>query len=95
MSCGCDECFGAGFVDPGDGGQLRRLGRAVPEPCRVGGVGGVESDGPLGADLVGGAVVDRRRGVQPDAGVAVDVVVVMRVILSRGSSRGVVLEAFE
>ena len=31
----------------------------------------------MGADLAGGAVVDRGRGVQPDPGVAVDVVVVL------------------
>jgi hypothetical protein len=49
----------------------------MPEPGWVGGVRGVEGDGALGADLAGGAVVDRRWGVQPDAGVAVHVVVVV------------------
>ena len=33
---------GDGFVDPGDGGQLRRRRSAVAEPGGVGGVGGVE-----------------------------------------------------
>ena len=47
----------------------------MPESCRVGGVGAVERDGPVGVDLDRGAVVHRRRGVQPNAGVAVDVVV--------------------
>jgi len=39
-------------------------------------VGGIEGAGPAGADIGGGAVVDRCRGVQSDAGVAVFVVVV-------------------
>jgi hypothetical protein len=56
----------------------------VAEPVGVGDVRGVEGGLPLGADLVGGAVVDRRGCVQPDPGVAVLVVVVMQVIASRG-----------
>jgi hypothetical protein len=52
----------------------------MPEPGGVGGVGGVEGDGALRADLGAGAEVDRGRGVQSDAGVAVHVVVDMRVI---------------
>ena len=47
------------------------------EPRGVRRVGSVEGDAALGADLAGGAVVDRGRGVQPDPGVAVDVVVVL------------------
>jgi hypothetical protein len=50
----------------------------------VGSVGGVEGGGALGADLGGGAVVDRRRGVQADAGVAV----VMVVIVEEGVAEG-------
>lgn len=49
-------------VDPRNGGQLGR-GRALSaKPSGVGGVGGVKGLGPTGADLVGGAVVDRCRG---------------------------------
>jgi hypothetical protein len=58
----------------------------VAEPGGVGGVGGIESDPPLSADFGGGAVVDRRGRVVADPGVAVLVVVVMRVILSTNSS---------
>ena len=72
-----DEGFAFGLVDPRDGWQLRGFGPAMPESCRVRGVGGVEGDGALFTDFGGGAVVDRGRGVQPDAGVAVDVVVVV------------------
>ncbi len=38
----------------------------MAEARGVGGVRGVEGDLPLGADLGGGAVVDRGGGVQPD-----------------------------
>ncbi len=70
-------CFGSRLVDPGHCRQLRWQGPAVPEPGGVGGVGGAEGAGPLRSDLGGGAEVDRRRSVQPDAGVAVHVVVVI------------------
>jgi hypothetical protein len=72
-----DECFPVGFVDSLDLGKLRRRGRLVAESGGVRGVGGGERFGPGGADLGGGAVVDRRRGVEPDAGMAVDMVVVI------------------
>ena len=49
----------------------------MAEPGRVGSVGGVEGLGPLGPDLRGGAVVDRGGRVQPDAGVAMNMVVVL------------------
>ena len=64
----------------------------MSEAGRVGGVGGVEGGGALGADLAGGAVVDRRWGVQPDAGVAVDVVVVIE---ERHAERAGVLDRAE
>jgi hypothetical protein len=53
------------------------------EPLRVRGVRLGENAGSLVADGVGGAVVDVSGGVQTQAGVAVLVVVLMRVILSR------------
>lgn len=37
----------------------------LAEPVGVGGVGGVEGDGALGADLAGGAVVNLGGGVHP------------------------------
>ena len=80
------------MVDPGDGGQLRRLGAAVPEPGRVCRVGGVERLGPLVPDLGGGAVVDRGGGVQADAGVTVHVVVVVE---ERGAEPAGVLDRAE
>ncbi len=49
----------------------------MAEPGRVRLVGGGQRLGPGGADLGGGAVVDRCRGVEPDAAMAVDVVVVI------------------
>ncbi len=79
------EGLPAGLVDPGCGWQLGRLGAAVPKPVGVGGIGGVQGGGALGADLSGGAEVHRGRGVQPDPGVAVLMVVVMRVIVSRAA----------
>ena len=69
-----DECFPVGFVDPRDLGKLRRRGRLVAESGGVRLVGGGERVGPGGADLGGGAVVDRRWSMEPDAGMAVDVV---------------------
>lgn len=72
-----DECFPVGFVDPRDLGKLRRRGRLVAESGGVRLVGGGERVGPGGADLGGGAVVDRRWSMEPDAGMAVDVVVVV------------------
>ena len=57
---------GVGSWDPGDGGQLRR-GRCRNQ-AGIGGVGGVEGDGALGAYPGGGAVVNRGRRVQADAG---------------------------
>ena len=61
----------------------------MTEPGGVGGVGGVEGRGALGADLVGGAVVDRGGGVQADAGVTMDVVVVLE---ERGAERAGVVD---
>jgi Ethanolamine utilization protein EutJ (predicted chaperonin) len=48
----------------------------VPETDGVGCEGDVQSRLALGADFGSGAVVDRRRGVQADARMTVDVVVV-------------------
>ena len=59
------------------------------------GVGAVEDDGSLGAYECGSPVVHVGRGVEPDAGVTMLVVVLMRVILSRACSGGVVFEAVE
>ena len=64
----------------------------MPESGGVGGVGGVEGGGSCGADLGGGAVVDRCWGVQADAGVAVDVVVVIE---EHGAERAGVLDRAE
>jgi hypothetical protein len=47
----------------------------LPEPVWVAGVRGGEDLGAQGLDLGGGAVVDRGRGVQADAAVAVLMVV--------------------
>ena len=58
-------------------GKLRWCGRLVAEPGRVRHQGGGQRLGPGGADLGGGAVVDRCRGVEADAGMAVHVVVVL------------------
>lgn len=51
-------------------------GSAVAEPLGVSSVGCVEGVLPLGADLGCGAVVHPSRGVQPDPGVTVLMVVV-------------------
>ena len=83
---------GVGSLIQATVGSFGGVRSAVPESGRVGGVGGVEGDGALGADLGGGAVVDRRRGVQPDAGVAVDVVVVIE---ERGAERAGVFDRAE
>ncbi len=48
----------------------------MAESLGVGGVGGVEGLLPHHLDAVGGAVVDRGRGVQSDPGMAVLMVVV-------------------
>ena len=72
-------------VDPGDGGKFGWGGSPSAEPAGVGGVGGVEGLDPSGADLGGGAVVDRCRGVQADAGVAVLMVVVVEELGAEGS----------
>ena len=60
----------------------------MPEPGWVGLVGGVEGGAALGADLVGGAVVDRGWGVPADPGVAVLVVVVVEERLAEGTGVG-------
>lgn len=54
----------------------------LSEPVGVGGVGVAEGLLALWADLRGGAVVHRCRGVQADAGVAVLVVVVGEELLA-------------
>ena len=65
-----------GLVDPHLGGQRRRLGPVSVEPSGVGGVGVVEDLLPVRLDGLGAAVMNRGGGVQPDAGMAVFVVVV-------------------
>jgi hypothetical protein len=59
------------------------LWRLADEPFGVGGVGGVEGSGAFVAHGLGGAVVDVGGGVQAEPGMAMLVVVLMRVILSR------------
>lgn len=49
----------------------------MEEAGGVSSIDGVEGVGALGADLGGGAVMHRRRGVQADAGMTMDVVVVV------------------
>jgi hypothetical protein len=78
------EGLSAGLVDPGGVGERGCLGPSVPEPTWICVVGGVQSGLTLPVDLAGVAEVDRGRGVQRDATVAVLVVVVMQVIASRG-----------
>ena len=63
-----------GLVDPGRFGQFGWSGPAG-EAFGVLGVGLVEGDLALGADLLGGAEVHRGWGVHPDPGVPVFVVV--------------------
>ena len=53
-----------------------------------GGVGRVQGELALSADLAGGAVVDAGGGVQPDAGVAVLVVVVGEELLGERAGVG-------
>ena len=65
---------------------------AVAEPGRVRLVGGIEGLGPLGPDLGGRAVVDRRRRVVADARVPVFVVVIREERLAEGPG---VLDAAE
>ncbi len=55
-----------GRVDPGAGRDCRWDGWSADEPFGVGVVGGVKDDAALGADGVGGAVVDVGGGVQAD-----------------------------
>ena len=64
----------------------------MTEPRRVRGVGGLEGLGSLGPDLGGGAVVDRRRRVVTDPGVAVVVAVVREEAVAEGPG---VLDATE
>ena len=59
-----------GLVDPRCGWQLGRCWWLADEPLGVGGVGGLQHPGPLGADLLGPAVVEVGGGVEPDPGVA-------------------------
>jgi hypothetical protein len=66
------------LVDPGGRRQLRRDRRLAHEPLGVLGVGGVEYGGAGGVQRRRGAVVDGGRGHQPDAGVAVGVVLCRR-----------------
>ena len=63
------------LVDPGGGRQLGRDRRLAHEPLWVLLVGSVEDDGAGGVELLRVAVVDGGWGHQPDAGVAVGVVV--------------------
>ena len=70
------ERLPVGFVDPRGFGQPGRLGSAVSEPRGVCVVGGRQGDRPVRTNSAGSAVMHRGRSVQPDAGVAVFVVVV-------------------
>lgn len=63
------------LVDPGGGRQLGRERRFAHEPLWVPLVGSVEDDSAGGVELLRLAVVDGGWGHQPDAGVAVGVVV--------------------
>jgi hypothetical protein len=74
-----------GWVDVHDVGELGRSWWAGDEAFGVSVVGGVEGDGALAADLFRGAEVDRRRGVEPDAGVAVLTVVPSEELDAEGS----------
>ena len=55
---------------------------------RMPGVGGGEDVGPVGADFGCSAEVDRRCGVQPDAGVAMLMVVVAEELLAGAAGVG-------
>src|SRR5680860_1390492 len=68
--------FDLGLVDPGLGGHYRRV-RSVAEPLGMGVVGGGEGVLSVLVDRVGGAEVDRGRGVPRDPGMMVDVVVLV------------------
>ena len=72
-----DESLALRIVDPGDGGEFRGFGPTVTESGRVRAVSSAEGDRSLLSNLVGVAVVNRGRRVEPDAGVAMDVVVVV------------------
>ncbi len=62
------------------------MGWFADEPFGVGGKGCGEHAGAFVANGVSGAVVDVGGNVQAEAGVAVFVVVLMRVIVSRAGS---------
>ncbi len=95
---------GGRFVDRFDG-ELGRGGRLVDEPLWVLVVAGVEDNGAGGVQLLGVAVVDGGWGHQPDAGVAMGVVVpvderaaALARVLDRvepGGKRGPVLQGLE
>ena len=71
-----------GRVDPGRAWQFRRGGRLADEAFGVGVVGGVQDAGAPGLDGFGLAVVDVGGGVQPEAAVAVVVVVPAEKVLA-------------
>jgi len=90
-----------GFVDVGDGLPLRWGGSAT-EPGGVGVVGGGQGGLAGFVDGVGGAEVDRCRGVPADAGVAVNMVIFIEepvevyVRIAKGDKRfGEVVDVFE
>ena len=60
----------------------------APEAVRMSGVGGGEDFDPLGADFGCGAEVDRRCGVQSDAGMAMFMVVVAEELLAEAAGVG-------
>jgi len=62
--------------------------RWFAESFGVAGMGGVQDDGAVRADLVRGAVVHRGRGVQAEGLVTVDVVVVVEERLAERSGVG-------
>src|SRR5680860_746517 len=68
--------FEVGLVDPGLGHHDRWVWSAT-ESLGVGVVGGGQGVLPVLVDRVGGAEVDRGRGVPRDPGMAVDVVVLV------------------
>src|SRR3546814_25750 len=80
-----------GRVDPFGLGDLGCAWRPA-ESFGTCGVGGIEDDLAGGSDLVGAAVVNVGGGVEPDAGVAVVVVVVLE---ERVAERPGVVEAGE
>ena len=83
------------WIDPGRGGQRRRLRHAALEPQGLGGVGKRQGLGALSLQGLGGAVMDGVRAHQADAAVAVLVVVpveealtVRASVLERAEARG-------